>query len=244
MKQVPEWMYQYPIAHRGYFDADAPENSLKAFQQAIDCNFAIELDVQMLKDGTLIVFHDKVLNRMTKQDGFVKEQNYSDIKDLTLMETSEKIPTFEEVLNLIKGQVPLMVEFKNESHQTFVEKKSYELLKNYKGDYIIQSFNPMSLLWFKRNASHIVRGQLSCRHEKQQMNILLKFIMRNVLTNWMTQPHFVIYDIHALDSPIIKWLKWLKKPLFSYTAKTKEEFLFARNQGIPAVFEQFDPRNS
>lgn len=243
MKPAMKWMYDYHIAHRGYFDDEAPENSLKAFQKAIDRNFAIELDVQLLKDGTLVVFHDKILNRMTGYDAYVKAVTYETIKELSLLNTDQSIPTFEEVLDLVDGQVPLMVEIKNESHYSKTEEKTYELLKNYQGPYVIQSFNPMSLIWFKKHAPHVVRGQLSCRHENQKMNFILKFLIRNVMTNIITQPDYVIYDIKGWDTWIIKWLKFRKKPLFGYTAKSINDYEKSQKYAIPTVFEQFDPQN-
>lgn len=243
MSRIPNWMNTQMIAHRGFFDNSAPENSLAAFQKAIDRQFAIELDVQVMADGTLIVFHDWNFMRMTGFTGKVNETTYDQIKQLTLLETREHIPTFAEVLSLVDGQVPLMVELKNESRNHDLEKKAYALLKGYKGPYIIQSFNPSSVNWFRKHAGEVVRGQLSCRHETTEMKFITRWLMRNVWTNIVTRPDFVIYDIKALDAWIIKWLKWRRKPLFGYTAKSKEAYLQARAAGILAVFEQFDPRD-
>lgn len=243
MNRIPDWMNTHYIAHRGYFDRDSPENSIGAFQKAIDAGFAIELDVQILKDGTLIVFHDSKLKRLTGVKGNVSDYIYDDIKKMKLLNTQESIPTFEQVLSLVNGQVPLMVELKNEGRSQRLERSTYDLLKLYKGQYIMQSFNPLSLLWYKKNAKEVVRGQLSSRHENSKLNGLAKFVMRNMFSNLITKPDFVIYDIHALHYGIIKWLKFIRKPLYGYTAKSKAEFLKSKAQGVNAVFEQFDPRN-
>ncbi|MBI9013336.1 MAG: glycerophosphodiester phosphodiesterase [Clostridiales bacterium] len=241
MKKIPKWMYNVPIAHRGFFDALAPENSLKSFQQAIDRGFAIELDVQILKDQTLIVFHDEQLKRMTGVEGNLLDCTYDDIKDLRLLTTDEKIPTFKEVLECVNGQVPLMIEFKNKFSKTKLEALGYEQLKNYTGEYVIQSFNPISVNWFRKHAPHIIRGQLASRYKNKKMFFILKFVFRNVLTNIITKPDYVIYDIKGLETHIVHKLKKKGMPLFSYTAKSKLDYDYAMALEIPPCFEGFDP---
>ncbi|WP_240839556.1 glycerophosphodiester phosphodiesterase family protein [Acidaminobacter sp. JC074] len=237
--EIPNWMYDKPIAHRGYFNEASPENSLGAFQNAIDRGFAVELDVQILKDDTLIVFHDENFKRMTGKDLSIYEATYEDIKDLRLLDTDEKIPLFDEFLELIRGQIPLMIEFKNETTSNRLEERGYEALKSYQGPYIIQSFNPLSVWWFKKHAPHIVRGQLS--YDYNDASFFKRWFLSNVYGNIVTRPHFVIYDIKALDSKVIKRLKKRSMPLFSYTAKSLESYRYAIDQSVPACFEGFDP---
>lgn len=236
---VPKWMYQQPIAHRGYFNDLRPENSLAAFQKAIDHNFAIEMDVQILGDGSLIVFHDSHLKRMTGYDKALKDVTYQEVKALVLKESQEKIPSFKEFLDFIDGQVPLMIEFKNEGTNNLMEKKAYELLKSYRGDYVIQSFNPKSLYWFKRNASHIVRGQLSYSYKSSKYSFLSRWLLKHTLFNSLTKPDYIIYDIKDLEGPIINRLK-KRYPIFSYTAKDKASYDYALSLGMPACFEGFE----
>lgn len=238
---VFEWMYKRPIAHRGYFNETAPENSIKSFQNAIDRSFAIEMDVQLLKDGTLVVFHDDHLKRMTGLDKFLNEVNYNEIKHLTLLSTDEKIPTFKEFLDYIDGQIPLVIEFKNESRSNILEEKAYQLLQSYKGDFAVQSFNPLSIYWFKKHAPHVVRGQLSYDYKNKNISHTGKWILRNVYSNLMTKPHYVMYSINSLDSKVIRRLKKSNMPLFSYTAKNKNDYDYAKSLNIPACFEGFDP---
>ena len=109
------WLVEIPIAHRGLHDKNTPENSLAAFSKAIEKGFAIELDVQLLSDDTVVVFHDTSLSRMTGNDGYIKFLNKNDLKVLKLKGTKEHIPTFEEVLNLVDGKTPLLIEIKNSS---------------------------------------------------------------------------------------------------------------------------------
>lgn len=93
------WLVETPIAHRGLHDKNIPENSLGAFAKAIEKGFAIELDVQLLADNTVVVFHDDSLARMTGNDGYIKYLNKEDLKALKLKGTKESIPTLKEVLD-------------------------------------------------------------------------------------------------------------------------------------------------
>ncbi len=241
MNRIPNWLDTTFIAHRGFFNESAPENSLESFNRAIKRNFAVELDVQVLKDDTLVVFHDDSLLRLTGYNKLIKDVTYEEIKHLKLLETDESIPTFREVLKLIEGRIPLMIEFKNESKSNRLEELSYKLLKEYEGEYIIQSFNPLSVKWFKKNAKEVIRGQLSCRYENTNISNFTKFLLRNVLFNIVTKPDFVIYDIKSLDHLIIKYLKFVKKPLYGYTAKSVESYKYAKSKGVTSCFEGFDP---
>lgn len=238
---IPKWMYEVPIAHRGYFDDEAPENSLAAFKKAIDRGFAVEMDVQILKDGTLVVFHDDDLERMTGKKGLLREMTYEDIQSLKLKGTNEGIPTFESFLTLIDGQIPLMIEFKNDTFSNALEEKSWSLLKTYKGEFVIQSFNPKSVLWFKKNQPQIVRGQLSYDYKASNYNKIMKHVLSHVWLNLWTKPDYVIYDIQSLESPVINGLRKKGMPLFSYTAKSKKAYDYAMNLNIPPCFEGFDP---
>lgn len=236
---VPQWMYTTPIAHRGLFDKDSPENSMGAFEKAMNKNYAIEMDVRLLKDKTLVVFHDKDLKRMTGLDKLLSEVTYEEVSQLTLLESQETIPRLESFLNKIDGKVPLMIEFKNDGWHTETEALAYEILKNYKGPYVIQSFNPKSIHWFKKHAPQVIRGQLSCEYKDASLSFWMKWILKNTYTNIWTKPHYVIYDIHALENKVIKRLRKKGMPLFSYTAKTKKAYDYALSLQIPACFEGF-----
>ena len=108
------WLVSMPIAHRGLHNNDTiPENSLKAFQKCIDKNIPIELDVRVTKDKQIVVFHDDKLSRMTEIDGYVNNIDYADLLSARLLKTNEKIPLFSEVLELVNGKVPILIEVKN-----------------------------------------------------------------------------------------------------------------------------------
>lgn len=147
------------IAHRGVFNnINIPENSLLAFKKAIDMNLPIELDVLMTLDGKLIVFHDYNLSRMTNKDLFCEYLTYEEINKMHLLETKEKIPTLLEVLNLVNGKVFLDIEIKSNHNYKKVCQEVLKYLDNYRYDFLIQSFNPKIIKWFRKNRPSYITG--------------------------------------------------------------------------------------
>ena len=137
------------IAHRGIYDNKKIfENSLEAFKKAIDKGYAIELDLRLTKDNKIVIFHDDKLERLTNEKGYIKDKNFIELEKIKLINNS-KIPTFKEVLDLVNGKVPLLIELKSNIKGTRLEKEVVKELKNYKGEYAIQSFNPRTILWFR-----------------------------------------------------------------------------------------------
>lgn len=156
--------YRY-IAHRGIYDNDNGiiENSLYSFNRAIEENVPIEFDVRLTSDNNIIVFHDVNLKRLTGLDKNVSECTLEEIKELRLLDTESKIPTLDEVLSLIDGKVPILIEIKNEDKVGKLEKLLMERLKSYNGKYIIESFNLLSIVYIKNNYKNVEVGQLLSR---------------------------------------------------------------------------------
>lgn len=160
MKKDLKFLIEKPIAHRGLWDENIAENSLLSFSRALDAGYPIELDVQMTVDDKLVVFHDWTLDRVTNGSGKLSEKKYDDIRYLTLGKSKQKILLFEDVLNLINAEVPVVVEIRSQLHfDGKLCEKVYDLLKKYDGEYAISSFNPFIVRWFTQNAPEIVRGQ-------------------------------------------------------------------------------------
>lgn len=130
------WMY----THRGFHDnlSDAPENSLKSFEKAIENGYGIELDVQLSKDGIPMVFHDTELERVCGVEGDLKDYTCEQLQELTLFDSEERIPTLKEAMDLIDGKVPVIVEYKGESLDVTVAKVTDQVLCEYDGVYCIQ----------------------------------------------------------------------------------------------------------
>ncbi len=184
-------------AHRGLHDnsTDAPENSLRAFGRAIEAGFGIELDVQLTKDQVPVVFHDFTLKRMCAVPGKVCEYTFQELQQYSLGATDQKIPKLEEVLGMVDGRVPLIVELKTDNLDIRVCGKADELLSDYRGPYCIESFNPLAVLWYRRNRKNILRGQLSDGFLKEGEYVgMLYFLLQNLLLNWLGKPDFIAYN--------------------------------------------------
>ena len=189
-------------AHRGVFDndSDAPENSLEAFARAIKAGCGIEFDIHLSKDGIPVVFHDFRLKRVTGEEGCVEDYTLAQLQTFHLFHSQQTIPTLQQVLDLVHGQVPLLIEYKTENLNVDVCPKSEELLSRYQGVYCIESFNPLALLWYRRNKPGIVRGQLSdgflhFREFRKLHKFPFSFLLENLMTNCISRPDFVAYNI-------------------------------------------------
>ena len=174
------------FAHRGYHCAEKgiPENSMAAFRVAIDKGYGIELDVRLTGDEKVIVFHDSSLNRMCGLHNRPELMSASEIQKCRLLDTTERIPALSEALSLINGKVPVLIEFKTTGRST-TKLCTWEILKTYRGSYLIQSFDPDVLHWFYHNAPHILRGQLSSRLAGNNAKTpwLLRFLAGCLLLN-------------------------------------------------------------
>ena len=204
-KQKKPFMHRN-FAHRGLHkrDKSIPENSLKAFDLAASKGYGMELDVQLSKDGQVVVFHDDTLNRVCGVDSRVDEKNYDELKKLSLCGTRETIPLFSEVLKTVRGRGPLIVELKNGRSNKELCEKTYALLRDYTGEYCIESFNPFIVRWFRRNAPQIVRGQLANppKDYNGEVNPVTAFLLGNVLLNFLSRPQFIAYKIAPKPFPV------------------------------------------
>ncbi len=235
------WLVENYIAHRGLHNKENPENSLGAFQRAINGNYPIELDLHIIKDGTIVVFHDKTLSRITGQDGYTSSLTKEDLKRHKLAGTEFSIPTLEEVLTLVNGQVPLLIEIKNNGKTYELESKLIERLKTYNGQFAIQSFNPYSVGYFAKNAPEICRGQLSSFFKGEKMNALQKMALKRMIFNKkISKPHFISYNVENIPNSICKKIK--KIPLIVWTVRSQEQYINAAKYVDNIIFENFEPK--
>lgn len=241
MNKDLSFLKQNKIAHRGMhkLEKGIPENSIKAFKEAIKNKYPIELDVHILKDKSLIVFHDNNLKRMTGIDKKVKDVTYEKIKNLKLQNTNNHIPLLKEVLKIVNGKVGLLIELKTESLNKDLEKELMRVLKTYKGDYAIKSFNPSTIYWFKKNYPNVIRGQLSYNFKKQKMNKLKKYLLKNMVFNKITDPDFISYGIDSLPNKSLEKYK-NNKLILGWTIKNKNDLEKAKKYCDNFICENLD----
>lgn len=223
-----EFLSRNLIAHRGYHNnkRGIPENSVLAFKKAIDNNYLIELDVRLTKDKKLVVFHDDNLKRVCGVNKRVKDLTYKELLKYNLFDTTLKVPLFSEVIKLVNGRVPILIETKYHNRYGVLEKILINELSNYKGLYAIQSFYPMSLLWLKRNTKDIPIGLLSSNF-KNNSNSLKKLIGKTLILDLFFKTDFISYDVKGLPSNYIS-LKKDKKKIVIWTIKNKKDYDLAK----------------
>ncbi len=229
-------------AHRGVFDneSDAPENSLAAFRKAVDAGYGMEMDIQLTKDDQLVVFHDATLKRMCGADGNVWDYTLEELQQFKLAKSNERIPTFEEVLNLVDGRTPLIIEYKMDRPLTKVCELGDKLLTQYHGDYCIESFHPFALMWYKKHQPDVLRGQLSGNMAKETKNPKLKKIYTLVtylLTNILTRPDFIAYDHRYVNNISRRVCRWLGALSVTYTIKSVERYEEVKNEFDLFIFD-------
>lgn len=226
-------------AHRGLHSETVPENSLKAFQNAVENGYGIELDVQLSKNGEVMVFHDYTLDRMTERKGKLCDLTASELKTVSLKNTDQTIPTLSEVLTLVDGKIPILIELKGESLDTRLCENVADRLKDYNGKYCIESFNPLLIKKMKKFLPNIFYGQLYtnvCRdHGVNLINLLLTCMALNVIS----RPDFIAYNKLDRSSLPVKITTCLfKAPRFVWTVKTPEEHEKAHSSNENAIFEK------
>lgn len=212
------------IAHRGvHNEKDIIENSLEAFKEAVNKNYIIELDVHFLKDGEVVVFHDDNIERMTGINKDLKDCTYDEIRNIKLLNKNTYIPKFSDVLKLVDGKVPILIELKNDNKVGLLESSLVQILKKYNGKYAVQSFNPLSIMWFKNNYPNIIRGQLVCKFKNKKMDNIKKFILKTMFFNIITNPDFIS---HSVDDLSYKEVNKIKKNKFilGWTVRNKERY--------------------
>ncbi len=231
-------------AHRGLHNEHKAENSMSAFKAAVDAGYGIELDIRLSKDGRLVVFHDDTLDRVCGREGKVIDFTAEELATFKLNGTNDGVPLFSDVLSLIDGRVPLLVEIKEDPGVSAVSKAACEMLSRYKGEFIVESFNPLSLGTVKKHRPRFVRGILSQRYYAyEQYRKPLYFALQSLLLNLICRPAFIAYDHRHAKSVALRFVrKFFGVPTLAWTVRSPEEEAEARKNGFDGIiFENYLP---
>ncbi len=238
---------KYFYAHRGFHkqDKSVPENSLAAFKAAVENGYGMEFDIQLTKDEQVVVHHDHSLKRMCGVDLNVSELTYEEILQYNLLNTTEKVPLLSELLEIVDGKTPLIVELKSHTDTRRLCELCDEMLKNYKGLYCIESFDVRTVEWFKNNSPETVRGQLMTKTSKNPPEGVSKFsafLAENLCSNFMTRPDFEAYDYKKRNNLALRLCKKLFKiQEVSWTVRDKATNDSLTKDGSICIFEFFIP---
>ena len=242
LQSLHGWVY----AHRGLHGNGVPENSMAAFQAAKEAGYGIELDVHLLRDGTLAVMHDASLKRTAGCDVHMEDLTADQLKNYRLEGTQETIPSFSQVLELYDGVAPIIVELKCErNNYAQLCDAACKLLDTYQGIYCLESFDPRCIAWLRKNRPDLIRGQLAENYFRSDTSVLpwyLKLALSCQMLNFLTVPDFVAYrysDRKHISNTLCRKL-WGAQGV-TWTITRKEDLDISIQEGWIPIFEGFQP---
>lgn len=240
-------------AHRGLWNTNEPgaenrpENSLAAFRAAVEKGYGIELDVHQTSDGHLVVHHDDWLTRLTGTGIQIAKSTLDEVRACHLP-NGEMVPTFDEVLDVVAGRVPLLVEVKVEGNAQVLSQAVYERMKQYDGPWCMESFDPWAVRWYRQHAPEIVRGQLACNtlgKGKTMREWWRNAGMSSMMQNALSRPDFVAFGYGSEG----KWnipmylLRWMRTSLAAWTVRSQKEMDALRTRYDVQIFEHFEAKH-
>ncbi len=246
-----KWLTQRPVAHRGLHDVQAGviENTQSAVKAAISYGFAIEVDLQVSKDGEAMVFHDDTLHRLTTSKGKVIDRTVKQLKRVNFKDTKDRMWTLSDLLLLVRGVVPLVIEIKSPHDDVGpLEKRVAEVLSTYNGPACVMSFNPRSIITIKALAPSLTRGLVAGRFadipEWAHLSEKERSKRRNLLYIFEADADFIAYHVKALPA-LAPWVTrtLLRKPLLSWTVRSEQDRRTVKRWADQMIFEGFVPDN-
>ena len=233
------WLKNRPIAHRGLWGGDIIENSLPAYEKAAREGFPIEIDVFLTKDNVFVSFHDDYLTRMTGKEGRIADYTLEEIKSFPLLGTDNRIPTLKEVLDVCRGKIPILIEIKNQTQKDVVE-RLLEELKDYDGEFAIQSFNPLYINKVKKLRPDIIRGVLGTNKKAvlDDLSMLNGFVVKNLALDFLVKPDFISYEFIGYPE-ILKKTKG--KIALAWTITSPDIYEKIKSYADNVIFEHFLP---
>lgn len=241
---VPElaWLTTRPIAHRGLYDEaeGRPENSLPAFAHAVSLGVPFEFDVQLTSDGHPVVLHDADVASISGTADRVHELDARAVSRLRLS-ADEPVPTFDQVLELVDGQVPIVVDVRRWAlgNSPGLERAVADRLAGYRGPVVTQSFDPFALRRLRKLLPGLGVGQAA--GSLRSAGPALRAIGRTMLTNAFTRPDFLTYELTELPDPFVSFWRNENRPVIAYTAHDAEEEARARRLADGFLFSGYLP---
>jgi glycerophosphoryl diester phosphodiesterase len=249
---LPPRFLHAPIAHRAFHDAEQgiPENSRGAVQRAVRAGYGIEIDVHLSADETAVVFHDDTLDRLTHTTGPVAKRTARELADLVLVGSDERIPTLVDILELVDGQVPILIELKDQSGaigegEDQLERAVARDLRDYAGPVAVMSFNPHVVAAMRTHAPDVPRGLVSSAFIPSrwpQISAETCTKLRSISDFGRVGASFISHNWTDLGSPRVAELKANGTPILCWTVTTAQIEAEARRVADNITFEGYLPR--
>ena len=221
-----------------------PENSYAAIKHAADLGYGIEFDVHLTKDDIPVVFHDDTLNRICGVKGYLKDYTFEELQQFSLLGTNERIPAFADILKMVNGRVPLIIEYKVEKNADKLCSICDRILSNYNGLYCIESFHPLAVRWYKTHRPNVVRGQLSEDFTRQKFSIPC-FLLSHLIGNCYASPDFIAYNCKHRNELSRNICRKLYKSLsVAWTVRSQDELEKVARSFDLFIFEGFVPNTA
>ena len=239
---LPSWLLTRPIAHRGLFDAEHPENSMAAFRNAVSRGIPFEMDVQLAEDGLLVVVHDRDLRRLTGSQIATSQVDRSKLRYLRIGASDEPIPLLRDVLDEVNDRVPILVDVRRWTVgvSSQLEREVVAAIRGYTGPLAVQSFDPLTVLRFRRLIRTHPVGQVSGRLESAGR--ITRFFGRAMAANLLSRPDFVNIELKALPSRYVDfWRDQLDIPVIAWTVESAEDEDRARRLASNFLFDSYLP---
>lgn len=240
-----------PISHRGLHDSKRSiiENTMPAFEAAMARGYGIECDLRPASGGLPVVFHDETLNRLVDGKGPIAKLNASDLKRLTFKNSETRISTFAELLDVVDGRVPLLVEVKSEwtpPERAFLSQIA-KLAARYRGPIALMSFDPNVMSAIKDLAPDVPRGIVSGSYAgagwwNRRISKPRAATLRDLLESGPVAPDFYAYQVSALPRSVTRFTREvLGLPLFAWTVRSPKDRAIAAKWADAPIFEGFEP---
>lgn len=219
------WLKAGLFAHRGLHGGGLhgnglAENSPAAFSAAIERGFGIECDVQRSGDGQAMVFHDWELDRLTGESGALADRTAGALAAIPLKGSTDTIPSLRQVLDLVAGRVPLLIEVKSKRDQKIAAlcMATRRALEGYRGAHAVMSFDPRVSRWFSLHSPRTVRGLVVTEEGSRTLSGNL----RRHLTLWHARPDFLAYDVRDFPSRFAATQRARGVPVTTWTVRSAD----------------------
>ncbi|MEM6887511.1 MAG: glycerophosphodiester phosphodiesterase family protein [Pseudomonadota bacterium] len=246
--ELPAAFLRAPIAHRALHDVSdgRPENSLAAIRAALNHRYGIEIDVQRSQDNRAMVFHDYELARLTPASGLVRDTPAAALQSVHLSGGTEGIPTLSDVLALVRGKVPLLVEIKDQDGGMGpdvgpLEAAVVRALAGYDGPVAVMSFNPHSVARMAELAPALARGLVTSAYSPAHWDLPKKVCarLRGIPDEDLAGCSFISHQVSDLHRPRIADVKAQGFKVLCWTVKSPEMEAEARRVAHNITFEQY-----